>query len=187
MNKKRFCFSLLLVILIFSKAFSQEQTSDNSPKGKWAKSFGNSEYFLEIDNSVIKYINKKTEKYIRFSYRIEDSKIIFTGYGDTDPLPFNEINEDLYYHLTKVSGVIEFKRKNDNMSLFIQNHKNKPDEIKLITIEKKEENIKNAKTAGKALGTLAAAVLAYEAADYVIDRTTMQSIADDCLKASQNY
>lgn len=190
MNKKRFCFTLLLTILIFTKAFAQEQTSDKSPVGKWAKNIGTSEYFLEIDDSVIKYINKKSEKYIRLPYHIEGSSIVITSYYNSDPLKFNEINEDLFYHLNKISHDIEFSRKKDNMSFFITNHKGKPDELKFTLLSHKEKTIGNLKTAGKVVGTVAAVGAALLTADAIDDASTkseMQSIADDCLKASTQY
>ena len=186
MSKK--CILIVLFsIFLFTNAFTQTQKEQNSPVGTWAKNFGTSEYFLEINDTEIKYINKKSEKYIRFSYQLEESKdpseIIVKTYSKSDTLKLNEINEDLYYHLTKVSPAIPFKRDGDDMSIFLQNKKGKLQEMKLTLRSKKDETINTAKTLGTIVGAAVATYLIVETADHFIDKATMQSIADDCLEA----
>ncbi len=209
MKTKKIIFIALLSLILVSICFSQNQISNNNPVGEWCQDkIGNSEFFFDITESEIKYIEKKTEKYRLWNYQLkmyEDCSLIqldnFDGIGT---LALNEINKDLYYYLTKVAPelalkwvstrnpVIPFQRKdNDYMSLVILVKGKKGEleakEMKLVTRAKKQATIDAWKTAGEVAVAATAVYGAYKAYDYISGNADMNDIAKDCLKASKAY
>lgn len=185
-QKKIFIISIFSVLFAWNIC-SQEKDITKTPEGEWCQDIiGNSDYFLDISNYEIKYIEKKTDKYIRLGYRLisgETPKIELLTYEEKDPLKLNEIDADIYKYLMDVSLTIPFTRKDkDHMSFFIKVKDKKgnyqAEEIKLITRTKKEQNLNIA----KGVGTAAAVVGALLLADYIADEIEMKNIADDCLK-----
>ena len=187
-NRKHFFIALFLLVTL-TRIFSQ--TVENTPVGEWCQDkIWNSEFFLDISDSEIKYIEKKSEKFIRFTYHLdESSQIVIDGYYPNDPLNYQDMNRELYYNLSiSKKSPIPFTRKGDKMSFSLVTQKGKRTELKLITREKRQETIDGWKSVGKtALGIgigVAAGYVAYKAWDYITGEKDMQDIADDCLEAS---
>lgn len=191
MNYKK-CISIaLLSIILISHIFTQEK--NHSPIGEWAVSSGvgdyllKSEYNLEISAKKIKYIENKTQKFITFPYYVDTSSeseypfLVFTNPEPDSSLKLEEIDKDLFFHLTQISGSIPFSRKNDSLDFFLTNSKGKEKKVSFISTAKKEEKLSTGKKAEKFVFTY----LAFKAADYLSGKVSMQDIADDCLKDSK--
>lgn len=168
MKKVFIIFSFLFIGLC--SAFAQS----NSPVGNWAKDkIGNSDYFLEIDATTIKYIDKKTEKYVIWDYYLSDNFMVF---GRIVENTTNQINSELYKPLYEdKNSWIRFERSKDKMTIYFTEKG-----VKFITKEAKE---KNAETAG-AIAALATALIIKEATDTVASENEVKSLADKVYDAA---
>lgn len=198
MNYKK-CISIaFLSIFLISHIFTQE--NNNSPIGEWAVSSRvavvgdyvfKSEYNLEISARKIIYIENKTQKFITFPYYVDTNSeseypcLVFTNPEPDSSLKLEEIDKDLFFHLTQISGSIPFSRKNDSLDFFLTNSKGKEKKVSFISTAKKEEKLSTGKKAEKFVFEAAGTYLAYKAADYLSGKVSMQDIADDCLKDSK--
>ena len=198
MNYKKVISIAFFSILLISHFFSQEQ--NNSPAGNWAVSSGvagvgdyllNSEYNLEITNRKIKYIQNKTQKFISFPYYVdknsetEHPRIVLRDIDADSSLKFEEINKELFFHLTEISGAIPFSRNNDSLVFFLTTSKGKEKKVSFIPADKKEEKLSTGKTVEILVGTVTTAYITFKAADYLSGKASMKDIADDCLKDSK--
>ena len=178
-------FIVALVLLFVPSLFAQ---TDSTPVGEWCENkVGNSEFFLDISDSEIKYIEKKSEDFIIFNYHVEGDtqpKIVIDSFRKDSTLEFDKINKELFTHLTKISTTIPYTRDGDKMILLLKTEKGKEHKIKLVTREKKQAYADGLKTAGAVGLALIVGVAAYEAWDYIKGKADMQDIADECLKAS---
>ena len=194
MNYKK-CISItLLSIFLISHFFAQEKS--NSPIGEWAVSSGvgdyllKSEYNLEISAKKIKYIENKTQKFITFPYYVDTSSeseypfLVFTNPEPDSSLKLEEINKDLFFHLTK-SASIPFSRNNDSLTFFLITSKGKEKKVSFISTAKKEEKLSTGKKAEKFVVVAGGTVVAIKAVDYLSGKVKMNDIAEDCLKDSK--
>ncbi len=168
MKKVFIIFSFLFISL--TAAFAQT----DSPVGNWAKDkIGNSDYFLEIDATTIKYVDKKTEKYVIWNYYLSENFIVFGTILDKTT---NTINSELYKPLYKDKNPrIKFERSKDKMIIYFTEKG-----VKFITKEAKE---KNAETAG-AIAALATALIIKEATDTVASEDEVKALADKVYDAA---
>ena len=175
---KKLCIFVNLLFLFITGLFAQ----NNTPVGNWAKDkIGNSDYFLEITENNIKYVDKKTEGYIKWYYTYTDNEICFR---EITSQSIDTLNYELYKPLYEDNKrIIRFSRNGDKMTLYL-NDKG----VKFITKEAKEKQIANAKKAGEGLLGLAAivgtAALAYEATDTVASESEVKALADKVYRAA---
>ena len=191
MKTKKIICILSLAFLLTACIFAQEKEITDTPVGEWCDNyFTPSNFFLDINNYEIKYTQKKTDKSIMFSYKLvntdEGNFITFSNYYE-DSLQLNEIDKDLFYHLTNVSPDIRFTRKDNTMTFFLVNQKGKQKQLTLYTLESKQALIDAGKKLGKDFVEGAAGYAAYKAADYLSGKIEMKDIADECLAASKKY
>ena len=173
--------------------FAQNNTTDEL-YGKWAKDSGFSDFFLEIDNSEILYIDKSSEKTVRFSYHLQqgnygtDLEIKIDGYFNDNTLELSKLYSDFSRSVNFAQ--IPFKFEKDVLHLYLINKKNEWSEYKMIPFEKKDATVSKWKNIGKkALEggvEVTKVAIAADLVDDSLDNVKMQSIADKCLKASRN-
>ena len=195
MNYKKSISIALLSIILLSHIFTQE--NNNSPIGEWAVSSGfgdyllKSEYNLEISAKKIKYIENKTQKFITFPYYVDTSSeseypcLVLKNPELGSSLKLEEINRDLFFHLTQIPSSISFSRNNDSLTFFLITSKGKEKKVSFISTAKKEEKLSTGKKAENFVFAAAGTYLAHKAADYLSGKVSMQDIADGCLKDSK--
>ena len=167
---KKIFFSLCFLFVMLTAAFAQ----DNSPIGNWAKDkIGNSDYCLEIDETTIKYVDKKTEEYITWRYNVSGEYILFGSIVDKTT---TKLNPELYKPLYE-DGIyqIKFKRSENKMTIYF-NEKG----VKFITQEAKKANGELALGAA----ALATALIIKEATDTVATESEVKSLADKVIDAA---
>lgn len=175
---KKLCIFVNLLFLFITGLFAQ----NNSPVGNWAKDkIGNSDYFLEIDEYSIKYIDKKTENYISWSYYTWGDEIIFNEILSKNT---NTLNNELYEPLYKnQKNRIKFSRNGNKMTLYLTD-----EGVNFITKEAKDKQLADAKKTVKgvlgALGAVGAVALAYEATDTVASKSEVKNLADKVYDAA---
>ncbi len=175
---KKLCIFVNLLFLFITGLFAQ----NNTPVGNWAKNkIGNSDYFLEITENNIKYVDKKTEGYIKWYYTYTDNEICFR---EITSQSIDTLNRELYKPLYEDNKrIIRFSRNGDKMTLYLND-----EGINFITKEAKDKQIASAKKVGKgivgALAVAGAAVLAYEATDTVASESEVKALADKVYKAA---
>ena len=193
MNKKY--FSIVVLSIMLSTAIFSQTNTNKAIKGKWAKKSGFTEFFLEISDYEIKYIEKSSDKFIRYPYKLDAGQYgtsyefnILEPYKD-HTLDLDKLNKDFTRTLTTTNNIIPIKLENDELTLFFLNKKNKWEAYEMIPFEKKEEIVNNRwSTFDKVLGYAekgAEIAVTVDAVDDTYDNAQMQSIANKCLKASR--
>lgn len=152
--------------------------NDNSPVGKWSKDkIGSSDYYLEITDSEIKYIDKKTEGYITWNYSLSDDSICF---GDIIDSSTKTLNHELYTPLYKNNNkTVKFSRKDSKMTLTLADT-----EVKFILTETKHKIGKVAAGIGTVAAVVATAAIVNEVTDTVASSHEVNSLADKVYSAA---
>lgn len=150
----------------------------NSPVGKWAKDkIGSSDYFLEIDDTVFKYSEKKGGNYIAWSYRVDDGRIMLLNLTEHTT---SSLNHELYEPIVERNeNSFAFSRSGDKMTIFFNNKG-----VKFITAEAKQKKIDAAKGAGALFGIAAGAMILKEATDTVATEEEARNLADKIYDAA---
>ena len=166
-------FSIPGILLFFTVAvFAQ----NNPPKGNWAKDIiGTSDYFLEIDDYTIKYVENKTNNYITWQYSLSDDGdyIIF---GDIIEHSATTLKSEIYKPLYEdYIRSIKFERSGNKMTIYF-NDKG----VKFITKEAKSE----AADAALGLGALIGGLIIKEATDTVATEQEVKTLADKVYDAA---
>lgn len=165
---KKLCLFFCILFLLLTGILAQ----DNTPVGDWAQDrIGNSDYYLEIDDSTIKYVDRKTEDYMIWHYTTKGDYIYF---GNIVSPPTGDFFPDLYNNKK-----IQFTRTGDKMIFYLAD-----DKVKFITKESKDSKFKIATAIGGAALGLGALLLSNEMTDTVATESEVNSLADKVYKAA---
>ena len=190
MNKRYLVFAYLFTTILTASLFAQT----NPLIGKWSKKTLSSDFFLDFNEDEFIYSSDKESKnFIRIAYHLEkgtygtDLQIVIDDYYQDNTLDINKVYSDFSRSLQ--IGKIPFSLNDDVLSLYFVDKKNEWTAYKMIPFEKKDASVEKWKNIGKKaldISTTAVEVgIALDQVDDALDNAKMQSIADECLKASR--